>query len=97
MLNQQELAAEAGRVAAAQATPGMSSTEKDELLELAMMKLLDKGVAPPFFGRVAQMANGGPTGGGGRYLMHEEPRLPAMPASRTPRSTLVSLLERGAT
>ena len=33
MLNQQELAAEAGRVAAAQATPGMSSTEKDELLE----------------------------------------------------------------
>ena len=90
MLNQQELAAEAGRVAAAQATPGMSSTEKDELLELAMMKLLDKGVAPPFFGRVAQMANGGPTGGGGRYLMHEEPRLPAMPE----KPTLIDFFER---
>ncbi len=84
MLTQDQLAAEAGRIAGSLTTPAMSATEKDELLELTMMKLLDKGVAPPFFGRVAQLATGGPKGtGGGRYLMHEEPRLPQMPEAPT--------------
>jgi hypothetical protein len=83
MLTQEQLATEAAVIAAREATPDMSSTEKDELLELTMMKLLDKGVAPPYFARVAQLASGGPKGAGGRYLMHEEPRLPAMPAAPT--------------
>ncbi len=83
MMTQQELVAEAARVAAARATPGMTSDQKDELLEQAMMSLLDRRVTQPFFGRVAQLASGGPKGGGGLALMHEEPRLPKMPAAPT--------------
>ena len=78
MLTREQLAAEAARVAASLATPEMSPTEKDELLELSMMKLLDRNVAPPYFARVAQLATGGSKGGQGRYLMHDEPRLPRM-------------------
>ena len=83
MLTQEELVAEAGRIAAATATPDMSDTEKDELLEMTMMKLLGQAVTPPFFGRVAQLASGGPRGAAGRGFMHEEPRLPKMPEAPT--------------
>ena len=85
MLSQQELVAEAGRIAASRATPDMSADQKDGLLESVMMSLLDRKVAVPFFGKVAHLANGGPyaLGGGGLYLMHDEPRLPKMPAAPT--------------
>ena len=83
MMTQEQLAAEAGRIAAEKATPDMSDTERDELLELTMMKLLDRTITPPFFGRVAQLATGGPRGAAGRGFMHEEPRLPTMPAAPT--------------
>lgn len=84
MLDQQELVAEAGRIAAARATADMSPDQKDELLESVMMSLLDRKVALPFFGKVAHLASGGPKAlGGGRYLMHNEPRLPKMPAAPT--------------
>lgn len=84
MLNQQELVAEAGRIAAARVTPAMTSEDKDELLEQAMMSLLDRKVAQPYFGRVAHLASGGPKApGGGLYLMHDEPRLPKMPERPT--------------
>lgn len=84
-MSQEELVAEAGRIAAARATPEMSADQKDELLESVMMGLLDRKVALPFFGKVAQLASGGPKtlGTGGRYLMHSEPRLPEMPAQPT--------------
>jgi hypothetical protein len=85
MLDYKELAAEAVRLAAARATPDMNQTEKDELLELCMMKLLDRNVAPPLFARVAQAANGviSPAQDGRRYLMHDEPRLPKMSEAPT--------------
>ncbi len=83
MLNQEQLSLEAARIAGQLATPQMSSVEKDELLEVTMMKLLDKGVTIPFFGRIGQLATGGPKGAGGRVLMHEEPRLPPMPDKPT--------------
>ena len=81
--SQQELVAEALRIVGSKSTPGMRPEEKDELLELTMMQLLDRNVAVPFFGRV------GATGAGyvnripGRYLMHDEPRLPHMPEKPT--------------
>ena len=84
MLSQQELVAEAGRIAAARATPDMSADQKDELLESVMMSLLDRKVAIPIYGRVAQLASGGPKGGApSLHLMHHEPRLPKMPAAPT--------------
>ena len=85
MLTQEQLVAEAIRIAAARATPDMSADAKDELLESVMMSLLDRKVALPFFGRVAHLASGGPKvlGGGGLYLMHNEPRLPKMPEAPT--------------
>ena len=85
MLTQNELVAEAGRIAAARVTPGMGPDEKDEMLEQAMMSLLDINVAVPFFGRVTHIASGSPRMAGepGRYLMHNEPRLPPMPEAPT--------------
>ncbi len=83
MMTQEMLVAEAARIAAEQATPDMSPIEKDELLELTMMKLLDRSVSPPFFARVAQLATGGPKNASGPTLMHDEPRLPKMPAAPT--------------
>lgn len=83
MLNQQELVAEAGRIAAARATPDMSADAKDELLETVMMGLLDRRVTVPYFGRAGQLASGGPTSMAVRCLMHEDPRLPMMPEKPT--------------
>lgn len=85
MPTQDQLVAEAIRIAGERATPGMSADAKDELLESVMMSLLDHKVALPFFGKVAHLATGGPKalGGGGLYLMHNEPRLPKMPEAPT--------------
>ncbi len=84
MLTQQDLVAEALQVAAGRVTSDMNAEQKDELLEQSMMSLLDRNVATPMFGRVALLASGGPkTPASGLYLMHEEPRLPAMPAAPT--------------
>lgn len=91
MLSQEELVAEASRIAAARATPDMSVEQKDELLESVMMSLLDRKVALPFFGKVAQLATGGPKAfGPSLHLMHNEPRLPKMPTA----PTLVDFFER---
>ena len=62
----------------------MTPEDKDELLENVMMSLLDRKVAEPFFSRVAHLATGGPKAfGSGKYLMHDEPRLPEMPKAPT--------------
>ncbi len=89
-MTQAELVAEAVRIAGQKATPRMSAEEKDFLLEETMLSLLGAKAMTPFFARVTQTAAGGFKGAGGRYLMHEEPRLPAMPE----KPTLMDFLEK---
>ncbi|HEV2571585.1 hypothetical protein [Methylocella sp. CPCC 101449] len=81
--SQDEVVAEAGKIATAKAKPGMSHDDKDELLENAMMGVLDRNVAIPWFGNVEEFAKGGPPPAGGKFLMHYEPRLPQMPEKPT--------------
>lgn len=73
------LVQEALQIVADKATADMSAFEKDELLELTMMRLLDRNVAMPYFARVGVQGAGVVNRSPGRYLMHEEPRLPKMP------------------
>lgn len=82
-MTQQELVSEALRIVAEKSTPDMPPEEKDELLELTMMQLLDRQVMVPYFGRVASAATGTKNRAQRLYLMHQEPRLPAMPEKPT--------------
>ena len=82
-MTQDELVAEALRIARAKVTPDMGSDEKDMVLEGAMMSLLDAEVTLPMFGRVAQFASGGFGPVVTRQLMHFDPRLPKMPDKPT--------------
>lgn len=81
--SQKDLAAQALRIVSEKSTPDMRPEEKDELLELTMMQLLDRNVAVPFFGRVGAMGAGHVNRIPGSYLMHDEPRLPQMPEKPT--------------
>lgn len=81
--SQQELVREAIRLAQERTTPDMSPEEKDMLLELAMMQLLEERIALPYFGRVGRFVAGDRDRSTGRYLMHKDPRLPAMPEKPT--------------
>jgi hypothetical protein len=82
-MTQEELVAEAVRLAGERATPGMSQEDKDDLLETTMLSLLDRKAMTPWFGRIAQLAAGGFKASSGKYLMHDEPRLPRMPDKPT--------------
>lgn len=82
-MTQQELVAEAVRIASAATPANATPEERDDLLERTMMRLLDRSVAIPFFGRVGTMAAGIKERAPGRVLMHYEPRLPAMPEKPT--------------
>jgi hypothetical protein len=79
----EEMVAEAQRIASERVTPDMAPDVRDELLEQIMMSLLDRKVAMPFFAKVGVTGAGGWTPNPGRYLMHDEPRLPAMPEKPT--------------
>lgn len=82
-MTQQELVKEALRLAAA-TTPADATPEvRDEILEMTMMRLLDRKVAVPYFGRVAKQAAGETIKSSGLHLMHDEPRLPKMPDKPT--------------
>lgn len=82
-MTQQELVAEALRLAR-EATPAEATAEqRDEILETTMMRLLDAKVAVPYFGRVAKQAAGDTIKSSGLHLMHTEPRLPPMPEKPT--------------
>ncbi|MDT2021492.1 hypothetical protein [Methylocella sp. CPCC 101449] len=81
--SQDDLVTEAGKIAAAQVTPGMSHDAKDELLEHAMMGVLDRHVAIPWFGNIDAFSKGGLPRSQGLHLMHDEPRLPRMPEKPT--------------
>ncbi len=85
-----DLVKEALAIVAAKATPEMRPEEKDELLELTMMRLLDRKVAIPYFGRVGKLAAGVSQPAPGRYLMHDDPRLPTMPE----RPTLIDFFKK---
>ena len=82
-MTQNELVAEARRIALAKITPDMGLEEKDAILELAMMSLLDAQVTLPMFGRVGQLAAGGFGPTTKSQLMHYDPRLPKMPDKPT--------------
>ena len=56
-----ELVTEARAIVARQVTPDMDSEQKDELLEQALMSLLDRKVAMPFFGKAGILGAGGGT------------------------------------
>jgi len=79
-MTQEELVTQALAIARAQAVPGMSVEDKDELIEKAMLSLIDRKAMTPYFDKVGLTAAGGFSPPQGLYLMHEEPRLPAMPA-----------------
>jgi hypothetical protein len=89
-MTHEELVTEARAIAAAQVTPEMDSEQKDELLERAMMSLLDRRVAMSFFGKAGILGAGGGAVIPGRYLMHEDPRLPLMPE----KPTLIDFFEK---
>jgi hypothetical protein len=90
-MDQQALVAEAKKLAQSRVTDSMDFDEKIDVLEMAMMELLDIQVMTPPIGRVASTAVGGissiPTGKGDRpgrkWLMGDDPRLPKMPAKPT--------------
>ncbi len=82
-LSHQDLVQEAIRIAAERVTPEMNVDEKDSILELAMMSLLDRAVMVPYFGRVGKLAAGRNDKHPGQYLMHYDPRLPEMPEKPT--------------
>jgi hypothetical protein len=85
-----ELVTEARAIVARQVRPDMDSEQKDELLEQALMSLLDRKVAMPFFGKAGILGAGGGTTVPGRYLMHDDPRLPPMPE----KPTLIDFFEK---
>ena len=82
-MTQDELVAEALRIARGKVTPDMGADEKDMVLEGAMMSLLDAEVTTPMFGRVGQLVSGGFGPTVARQLMHFDPRLPKMPDKPT--------------
>lgn len=78
-----ELADRAMQIFREKVTADMRPEEKDELLELTMMQLLDRNVAVPFFGRAGAQGGGYVNRILGKYLMHDDPRLPQMPEKPT--------------
>ena len=89
-MTHEEMVAEAWRIVAEKVTPDMDSEQKDELLEKVMMSLLDRKAALPFFAKVGQLGAGGGAPTPGRYLMHDDPRLPQMPE----KPTLIDFFEK---
>ncbi len=79
-MDRQALIEEAKVRAAARITPEMDLDEKIDVLEIAMMELLDLQIMTPPVGRVASTASGGLTPAKGKWLMGNDPRLPEMPA-----------------
>lgn len=89
-MTQAELVEEALRIAREKAFPGMTEEDREELIEEAMLSLIDRKAMTPYFAKVGLTATGGFNASSGLYLMHEEPRLPAMPD----KPTLIDYFER---
>ena len=73
-MTQEELVEEALRIAREKAFPGMSEEDREELIEKAMLSLIDRKAMTPYFAKVGLTACGGFNASSGLYLMHEEPR-----------------------
>ncbi|MGE0626562.1 MAG: hypothetical protein AB7O43_01960 [Hyphomicrobiaceae bacterium] len=82
-MNRSELIQEAKARALARVTPEMDLDEKIDVLELAMMELLDIQVMRPPLGRISSVVAGGMGFPKGRWLMGDDPRLPKMPEKPT--------------
>ena len=78
-MDREALIEQAKALAAERVSPEMDQDEKMDVLEMAMMELLDVQIMKPVIGRVATTAAGGPGPTSGRWLMHDDPRLPGMP------------------
>ncbi len=66
-------------MAAERVTGAMDMDEKMDVLEMAMMELLDIQIMKPPLGRVGTYGSGGAGPAKGRWLMGDDPRLPKMP------------------
>ena len=69
----------AKKMAAERVTDAMDMDEKMDVLEMAMMELLDIQIMKPPIGRIGTVTSGGPSPAKGRWLMGDDPRLPRMP------------------
>jgi len=78
-MDRETLIEKAGQMAAARVTDAMDKDEKMDVLEIAMMELLDIQIMKPTLGRIGTFASGGPGPASGRWLMGDDPRLPKMP------------------
>jgi len=88
--SREALVEEAKALAARRIDAHMDLGTRIDVLESAMMELLDIQIMKPFAGRVASLATGGMSAPSGRWLMGEDPRLPPMPEA----PTLMDFFER---
>src|SRR3974377_2160530 len=83
-MNREELIEKAKDLALLRVRPGMDQDEKIDLLEMAMMELLDVQIMKPHIGRVGTATSGGfEPPDAGKRLRGDDPRLPKMPAKPT--------------
>ncbi len=82
-MQREELFTRAKELAAARVHDGMDLDEKIDVLEMAMMELLDIQIMKPAIGRVGNYASGSMPRSQGRWLMGDDPRLPEMPEKPT--------------
>lgn len=82
-MDRETLIEKAKDLAAQRITDAMDKDEKMDVLEMAMMELLDIQIMKPPLGRVGTTASGGPGPSSGRWLMGDDPRLPKMPEKPT--------------
>ena len=78
-----ELIEQAKNIAANRVTERMDMDEKMDVLEMAMMELLDLQIMKPPIGRIGTVTSGGNPAAKGRWLMGDDPRLPKMPDKPT--------------
>lgn len=82
-MDRAELINRAKTLAEERITSEMDMDEKMDVLEMAMMELLDIQIMKPPLGRIGTMASGGNAASKGRWLMGDDPRLPKMPDKPT--------------
>lgn len=78
-MDREELIEKAKQLALSRVREGMDLDEKVDLLETAMMELLDVQIMKPTLGRVTTSSSGGMERASGKWLMGNDPRLPEMP------------------
>ncbi len=82
-MDRTELIAQAKAIAESRITDAMDADEKMDVLETAMIQLLDIQIMKPPVGRVGTIAAGGGQPSTGHWLMGDDPRLPKMPEHPT--------------